>query len=442
MGTGKTAVLLAILKLRKDKKQIRKSVLVLVPNSVNVVGWCEEISIFTNLKSCPLLGSTTERRDKIETEAADIFVLNYTGLVWMLKSITKVRRKPISYIDGDKVAALAKKLSMLVLDESQFAKTPDSLTTKACIALAQTCKFVYGLTGTPFSQPEDLWSQFYIIDNGETLGETLGLFRSAYYTESRNYWGGFDYSLRVGAKQKINERIQNKSIRYAVEECQDLPKKNSVVVHIPFGTEQGLAYKKLMKGVVSTAGTTAEITNTYIRLRQMASGFIDMKIEGKKVELVFPDNKKIEWLVDKLRALGPDRKVVVFHTFTKSGDLICNALKKAKIKCVRMRGKANAKITAYKAFKENKKTQVLVVNVATGGTGLNLQVASVSVFFEPVTGLITKSQAEKRTHRSGQTETCFQYDLIVKASIEQKAFDMMSEGKDLLDEIMSGDATF
>jgi len=48
------------------------------------------------------------------------------------------------------------------------------------------------MAGIPVGRdPQVLWAQFNYCDHGETLGETLGIFRAAFFRAETNYWSGF-----------------------------------------------------------------------------------------------------------------------------------------------------------------------------------------------------------------------------------------------------------
>jgi hypothetical protein len=57
-----------------------------------------------------------------------------------------------------------------------------------CRAISFECQYGIGLSGTPFGKEvEDIWSQFYLIDFGETLGTTKGLFLEAFFNSQKNF---------------------------------------------------------------------------------------------------------------------------------------------------------------------------------------------------------------------------------------------------------------
>src|SRR5262249_11896781 len=91
----------------------------------------------------------------------------------------------------------------LVLDESHRIKTPEAKVTEAVLQLRASARRRYILSGTPVANtPDDLWSQFYFLDDGEALGATLSEFRSRYRSEGGGYTALQDLRERAGRMSK------------------------------------------------------------------------------------------------------------------------------------------------------------------------------------------------------------------------------------------------
>jgi SNF2 family DNA or RNA helicase len=181
--------------------------------------------------------------------------------------------------------------------------------------------------------------------------------------------------------------------------------------------------------------------NYYSKCRQVASGFVYESLTDSETRdvITFSENPKLEALEEIINDVPYDCKVVIFHVFNQSGQAICDRLKKMKIKYAAMNTLASGKkVDEYKKFKEDPKVKVLVVNIASGGEGLNLQVANYCIFFENTDRPDIRKQALKRTHRTGQEKHCYVYDLIMKASVELKILQFLEEGKSLFSALVEG----
>jgi SNF2 family DNA or RNA helicase len=78
----------------------------------------------------------------------------------------------------------------VIIDESSSFKSPKSRRFKALKAVRKRIEKVILLTGTPSPNGLlDLWSQIYLIDQGERLGKYITHFREKYF---RQDWSGFN----------------------------------------------------------------------------------------------------------------------------------------------------------------------------------------------------------------------------------------------------------
>ena len=109
----------------------------------------------------------------------------------------------------------------LVLDESHRIKTPDARVTGAVLQLRASAARRYILSGTPVAnKPEDLWSQFYFLDDGASLGETLIEFRARYKSAGGTYQSLDDLRSRVAGLSK--RRLKDHAVRLPAKRRADL----------------------------------------------------------------------------------------------------------------------------------------------------------------------------------------------------------------------------
>lgn len=426
MGLGKTKIILDILIL--DKKWNRT--LILSPNAVTVSTWTDEVMKHSNLSSVELMGTTEERWKMIGSlNDTKLCLLNYTGLLVMLTDNISGKW----HINYNKLHEFRSYFDAIVFDEIHLAKNHMSLTFRICKELSKTMELRYGLTGTPVNRdPLSLWSQFYLIDRGETLGQNISLYRDAYFKARKSYWHeGIEYTFNKQYEAELNLRLSNKSLRYSEKEALDLPEITFIKLPILLSKDQN-EYYELLKNDVGT--TMPTVQNSFIKLRQISSGFLN--IDGNDVQ--FDDNPKLEELLSLIESSPEESKIVVFLDFIKSGDIVCRALEKNKIKFERLYGGTKDKIDTKNRFLNDKKCKVFVANIRSGGTSLNLQVANYVVFYELPYSNIDYMQALKRVHRIGQDKKVFVYSLVVKNSIEEKIEKYLKEGKDIFKAIIEG----
>ena len=174
--------------------------LIVCPNGLKST-WGQEIERFT-MSPLALFGAgKAARRVAFRSLRAAFYVINYKSVAAELPALR---------------ALLRFKRMALVLDESHRIKTPDARVTRAVLQLRNEAARRYLLTGTPVAnKPEDLWSQIFFLDDGETLGVTIDEFRERYQTETGGYQDIAD----------LKHRVAGLSLRRLKSEVLDLPAK-------------------------------------------------------------------------------------------------------------------------------------------------------------------------------------------------------------------------
>jgi len=344
------------------------------------------------------------------------------------------------------VKRLAKWAEALVMDESTKLGSVNSLQHKLVAQLRKYASVRYALAGRPFGRdPTMLWAQHFLVDDGETLGETLGIFRSAFFTEKQNHWDpkGYakDYEFKTKLQPQLARMIQHRSITYSADECIDLPKVVPIreVVHFP--EEASVYYKRVLEDVIAAKGNFREMENAFLRMRQISSGFLGLKDDstGERIQIEFAENPKLERLIELIEALPEGRKALVFYDFTASGRKIVSTLKKElDINAIWLWSGTKDSKKELGRFANDKDCSVACVQNRVGAFSLDgLQdVANYALFFESPISVIDRSQAEARLVRQGQERTVFQYDLCVKNTADERILDLHAEGKSLFDALL------
>jgi len=416
--------------------------LVLVPCIPNIAAWSDEVTTHApNLTTgCFTPDVVGERRlDLVTDPAIDICIMTYAGCLRMMSSGGGGKGL---MLNPKKSKIVTQAFDFVVYDESTFMGKHTSKYFKMCKVLSKAAKFRYGLTGTPFGNDlHILWSQYYSVDFGETFGETVGLFRGAFFKASPDFWSkGFTYTFDKSKTQDLHRFMHHKGIRYAESECQDLPEAVKTTFKVTFPKENWEYYSRAKEEYENAWQDFSLLESSYTRLRQLASGYLIVK-DGQEDRhtVVFKENPKIDMLLELIDETPEATKVIVFHDFVKTGEIISEHLKAHKIKHARLFSGAHHKDQIYKDFKENPKTKVLVAN-QSAAFGLNLQIAKYAMFFESVSDPIIRQQMVKRIHRGGQLDRVFIYDIVVKGSIEERILKALQEGKDFFTEVVEGRA--
>lgn len=137
---------------------------------------------------------------------------------------------------------------------------------------------------------------------------------------------------------------------------------------------------------------------------------------------------------------GPPIKSVVFSAWTSHLDLIEIALKDNGLEgFTRIDGTMTlaARKTALNNFAEDNNITILLATIGAGGVGLNLTSASRVYIMEPQYNPAAVAQAVDRVHRLGQTREVTTVQFIMKASIEEKIFEMAKKKQQLAEDSMA-----
>lgn len=443
MGSGKTLTVLALLLYRKQRDEKPRAI-VFVPYITSVETWVEEVSKHASgLKCVPLVGTTKQNLNALSGDG-DLFVICYQSAVAMVSGIMPDHRtgKRKWVINAEQIRNYFAGFDTLILDEVHRCKTVSSLTYRMCRAISAQTQYTLGLTGTPFGRDlSDLWPQFNLIDFGETLGPTLGFYRQVFFTQKKNYWGGYEYTFNKKLLPDLQRIIKHSSISYSIDELRSMPPKEYVHRHLLLPPEySGYAKKAIAELNEAIKGKNLrQIESNYLQLRQLASGFMTLHgDDAEKLHVSFDQNPKLEALSELLEDLPPDCKAVVFHHFIHTGKIISAELDRLKLKHARIWGGAKDPIGELRKFKSQKDCRVLVINIKSGSASLNLQNASYLIFFEQPDSPIDRKQAEARVWRPGQARRVFIYDLLMKSTADHRLHKANIEGKNLLDELLHG----
>jgi SNF2 family DNA or RNA helicase len=442
MGGGKTMLSLMLLKYLKQCGKKPRSI-VFVPYITSVSTWVDEVAKHApDLKCVPLLGTTAENLSQL-SNSGDLFVICYQSAVAMVSyPVTTKNGKKKWDINATQIRDYFKGFDILICDEIHRCKNHAALTYRMCRAISSTSEYVLGLTGTPFGRDlQDLWAQFYLIDFGETLGETLGLYRGAFFKEKKNYWGGFDYTFKQRLMPDLQRLIKHRSIRYTIDEFADMPSKEYVQRSLPQPKDSSGYMQRAMHELRNAIkGKQYQVVeSSYLQLRQLSSGFMTLKGEDNdKLQVQFDDNPKLEAVVQLIEDMPPDNKCVIFHHFIYSNGVLADRLAKLGVPCARVWGGSKDPIGELRRFKSDPACRVLVLNWRSGSSSLNLQHANYMIVYEQPDSPIDRKQGEARLWRPGQQQRVFIYDLLVKGTADQRMHAANLAGKSLLEELLDG----
>lgn len=449
MGTGKTLLALELLRYWHQAGLLKRAI-VFVTSDKAFNTWEKQLLGFKiDLPFVSLEGSSADKWEQLESLDEGLVFLPYPGALAMVSQRVKVKGKIKMRLDPKLVKRLSAWADGLVLDESTKVGNHQSLTYKLIAQLKKRAEIRYALAGRPFGRdPTMLWPQYNLIDDGETLGETLGIFRAAFFNEKDSRYGRYvkDYTFKKTMEPVLSKMMRHRSITYGAEECIELPKVVPDPQYLTLPEETKAYYRRLVEQMIAAKGNWREVKNVFLRMRQLSSGFIGMKDDetGEKAEIVFDQNPKLERLLELVDELPESRKAVVFYAFTLSGRTIVDRLKDMGLNPIWLWSGTKDSRKELNRFANDPKSTVAVVNNQLAAMSLDgLQhVANYDMFYESPVSSIDREQAERRLVRDGQKRTVFRYDLLVRKTVDEKIRFFHQEGADIFQALMRDPKAF
>ena len=419
-GLGKSKQLIDAIVAQIATAELEGAVII-CPNGLKT-NWAEEIRKFCDLPLAVFGAGRKARRSSFARLRAAFYVINYEAVEAELPSLKALLRfKPMA----------------LVLDESHRIKTPEARVTDAVLQLRASARRRYILSGTPVAnKPEDLWTQFYFLDDGESLGRTLGEFRSRYRREGGGYTD----------LDNLRDRVAGLSKRRLKDQAVTLPLKRTQRVRLEMKGRQRELYdlmrNELAIWVQSLDGEQVlreaeAILVRLIRLAQLASnpamldpGYVDEPCKFAALD---------ELLETKFELPGA-RKAIVWTSFV--ANISALEQRYAAYRPVSLHGSLSGgqRDESVRAFKQNDDVKLMIANPAAAREGLTLTQANVAIYLDRTFNLIDYLQSQDRIHRISQTEECEIILLLAKGSVDEFV-DFCLEQKHRLAQFVQRDAT-
>lgn len=274
-------------------------VLVIAPLRVAENTWEEELQKWdhlTFLRISKVLGSEKKRREAL-AKPADLYLINRENVAWLCENY-----------DWD--------FDMMVIDELSSFKNPSSKRFKALRKKRPSISRVVGLTGTPSTNGlMDLWSEAYLLDQGESLGKTLGAYRADFFRPDKmNGYIVYSYKPRPGAEEFIYGLLSGLCVSMKSQDFLEMPERIERDVKIKLPETALETYQVMERDMVAKlekksvdAANAAVLSN---KLLQMASDAV-YEEEGEAITL---HAAKLDALEDLVEAAN-GKPVLVYFNF-------------------------------------------------------------------------------------------------------------------------------
>lgn len=314
--------------------------------------------------------------------------------------------------------------SQLIIDESHFIKNPGSVRYDREFKISEAIKYKLIMTGTPITLGVwDLFTQFQVL-SPKILGyRSYSAFAKAHLQMSEKYPGRVAGLLN---EEYIDKSIAPYTFQITKKECLDLPEKTYSARYfypksddIFFKTYELI--KKIMLDLIAdqeewTFEFSITIFKLYGYLHRLSSGYIDTVING--IDVCYKSYDRVNLLLQTINEIDLDKnKVIVFYRYNSDLEMICDKL---SLPFAVFNGNLSEsqKSQNLLAFKNEK--NILLANIQSGSTGLNLQHANYIIYYNGTFDLGKRLQSEDRIYRLGQKKNCHIIDLVANNTIDQR----------------------
>jgi len=443
MGTGKTRTMIEIVRRKFAEKNSLRKTLIICPVIV-CENWKREFKMYSKIAQkdiVVLTGSGASRIKKLTEEV---------GTTLAGKKIIITNFESMQMEELYKLIMLWNP-EILIVDEAQRCKNPESKRAKAVVKLADLTEHNYILTGSPIlNSAMDVFMQFRILDRGETFGKNFYGFRNAYFTDANQSFKSKQHYFpkweeRPETYDILQSKIKTKAIRVLKKDCLDLPPFIRQSVSVQLSKEQAKAYRELYNDYITWIESKegeprAVVANLAIvkalRLQQIVTGFVNDE-NGNPIRLPCP---RIDALAEVLDSIGPSNKTIIWCAFRENYAQVRELCTKLGLKYRELHGEishAQREIN-LREFKEDPDVTVMIANQAAGGVGINMVSASYAVYYSKSFKLEDDVQSEARNYRGGSEihNKITRIDLVCEGTIDELVNESLASKQAIGDKIL------
>ena len=285
------------------------------------------------------------------------------------------------------------RFDFLVVDEAHYIKNPDAQRTKNVKKLAKQTERILFMTGTALeNRPEEMVSLIRIL-RPDIAAQIRFLTFMATAPKFRELIAPVYYRRkREDVLTELPELVESK------EWCSMTPAEEEV-------------YKKSVLG------------KKYADVRRVSWNMDDLKDSCKALRMLE--------IIEEAESEG--RKIIVFSFFLDTIQKISVFLGSRCMPPINGSVPAARRQQIIDEFDEAPAGKVLLAQIQSGGTGLNIQSASVVILCEPQFKPSVENQAISRAYRMGQARSVLVYRLLCENSADEKITELLAKKQTIFD---------
>ena len=407
-GTGKTAAI-AWAADYLMKVGVIKRCLVICPLSIMSSAWQADLFRVLMHRKVDVAYGDRKKRAKVIAGDAEFVIINFDGVEIVQEEIK----------NGG--------FDLIVIDEANAVKTATTKRWKSINSLLTPDTWLWMATGTPASQaPTDAYGLAKML-NPSSVPPNFYSFRDRVMHKITQ----FKWAAKKNAEQVVRDTLQP-AIRYAKEDCLDLPELLFTTREAPLTPQQLTYYKRLKDKFIMEAGgetvTSVNAATNINKLLQVSSGAVYTD-DGNVIE--FDIKNRYSILVEAIEE--STHKVLIFVPFRHAIQVLRDRLTADgySIEVIDGSVPVNQRTDIFSRFQTTDTPQILLIQPAAASHGVTLHAANTVVWWAPVTSNETYHQANARVHRAGQKNPC----LVVRlcgSNVEKKLYEALdSKSEDM-----------
>lgn len=370
MGLGKT--IQAIAAMAALKAEGKHHFMVVCPASV-LVNWCREIQKHSTLEVTKVHGD--------DPEALLHWRMNGDVAVTTYESISCFQL-PERF-----------RICMVVTDEAHYVKNPETRRTKALLKLLEKTDYALFMSGTPL----------------ENRVEEMCFLTGCLQPELAKELEDVKFlSTAEQFRQQLAPVYLRRTRDDVLQELPDLTEKEQWCV---------------LEGQEQRDYADAVMSGNFMAIRQVSWQVDDLKNSSKA--------KRLLELCEQARE--QKRKVIVFSFFRSTLQKVVTLLGDRCMEPITGSINPQRRQEIVDEFAKAPDGAVLVSQVQAGGTGLNIQSASVIIFCEPQIKPSIENQAISRAYRMGQVRDVLVYRLLADDTIDERIMEILKTKQNLFD---------
>ena len=369
MGLGKTIQAIATMVSLRNTGATH--FIVICPASV-IVNWCREIQKFSKLRVIAVHGLSRESALKDWQRTGGVAVTTYETTAYF--------KFPDNFT-----------YSLLVVDEAHYIKNPSTNRSKNTKAIAEHAERLLFMTGTALENKVD---------------EMINLIKLLQPSIAMQISGMKELSSAPQFKETVAPVYYR---RRREDVLTELPELSEIKEWCQLSDSEERRYEETV------------FRKNYNAIRRVSWNVPDLKDSGKA--------KRLLEIIEEAKSEG--RKVLVFSFYLDTIRKIADMLGSQCTEPI------NGSITPTRRqeiiddFDKAPAGQVLVAQIVAGGTGLNIQSASVVIICEPQLKPSIENQAISRAYRMGQARNVLVYRLLAENTIDEKITDILARKQEV-----------